>query len=301
VAGSQTERRVLIAVATYRRPHDLRKLLDSLQESADNSADVLVVDNDPAQSARNVVATHSLAPTYVAEPEPGIASARNRALAHFSDEYFGIIFVDDDEWVDERWFAALVDFTVTSGVGVAQGAVLTVLPDNAPAWIRRGSFYQRDLRSSGTPLSSAATNNTLLTREAWIRAGQPTFDPAFSTTGGSDWDLFWCVRKAGSSITYCAEAVVYENVPQSRLSWKWLRQRFIRNGVVESRVQRKHGEPMFAFLMKAALVFVVGCLQVALDFASGRGRQAKSLRRVFIPIGKFAAIFGYRIHEYKRN
>lgn len=82
--------RYLIAVATYRRPTGLQRLLDSMEAAVSStSVDILVVDNDAEGSARSVAVNHSLRPTYVIEPETGVAAARNRALAHFSDQYRG--------------------------------------------------------------------------------------------------------------------------------------------------------------------------------------------------------------------
>lgn len=295
------EARYLVSVATYKRPSDLLRLLDTLAVSLDETADVVVVDNDEAASAREVVSVHAVGARYVVETDPGIASARNRGLEFFNTAYHGIIFVDDDEWVEPDWYATLTRYERSTGAGVVQSPVNTVLPQGAPGWIERGGFYQRRNQKTGAELESAATNNTLLTRAAWEAAGTPRFDPAFSSTGGSDWDLFWGVRRAGAKILFCADAVVSETVPGSRLSWSWLKQRFIRNGIVEARVVRKHGEPLAPFILKAAAVLAIGGAQAGRDFVLRRGRQARSMRRVYISLGKFSGLFGYRIHEYSRQ
>ena len=102
----------LIAIATYRRPAGLRRLLDSLQVPLDTmSADVLVVDNDVEESGRTIAVGHAVEPTYVVERKAGIAEARNRALQHFTDRYRAIIFVDDDEWVSPGWLSTLTATT----------------------------------------------------------------------------------------------------------------------------------------------------------------------------------------------
>lgn len=292
--------RYLISIATYKRVEDLRRLLDSLESSIDNGATIVVTDNDPEQSARILVQQHPVSAIYVAEPTPGIASARNRGLEYFTDEYSAIIFLDDDEWVEPSWFKTLVEFLESHNAGVVQGPVVTVLPADPPAWVQKGSFYQRRLRTSGDLLPSAATNNTAMKRSAWETAGYPRFDSAFSVTGGSDWDLFWGVRKSGSQIMYCANAVVSEDVPRSRLSKKWIRQRYIRNGIVESRVRKKHREPLLGFVLRAIATAGVGALQMAVNIAQGRGVQARSLSRVLIPYGKISGLMGKRIHEYQR-
>lgn len=293
-------RRYLISIATYQRPDGLARLLDSLTASIDGRADVVVTDNDPAESARDIVAEHPLKPIYLVEPTPGIASARNRGLELFTADYEALIFLDDDEWVEPGWFSSLVDFLEATDAGVVQGPVLTVLPEGVPSWVRQGGYYQRRLRQNGAELPSAATNNTALRHAAWASAGFPRFDPAFSDTGGSDWDLFWGIRKAGCRIVYCGQAVASEDVPAKRLTKKWIRQRYIRNGIVEARVMRKHREPLVAFVLHAIATGLVGSVQLAVEFVSRRPTSSRALSRVLIPFGKITGLFGHRIHEYKR-
>lgn len=291
----------LVAVATYRRPGDLKRLLDSLESIVSrDDVEVLVVDNDADSSARLVASEHALRPRYEIEPVPGIASARNRALDSFTEEFAAIVFIDDDEWVDLSWFDSLVDYASRTGADVVQGPVITVLPDEAPRWIRDGRFFQRHIMATGTPLSSAATNNVLLTRRAWVSAGSPRFDQAFSTTGGSDFDLFWGIGKAGALMLYCAGAIVFEDVPQSRLSWAWLRRRYTRIGIGILNSRRKHNEPMFRFLAVRFGALIAGLTQLLFDVLRGRGPHAGAVERIFKSWGVFVGLTGYRIHEYSR-
>ena len=70
--------------------------------------DVLIVDDDPAESALTVWGSLA-SPTvrYVVEPEPGVAAVRNRILdeAAASDV---IVMIDDDEWPRPGWLSALL-------------------------------------------------------------------------------------------------------------------------------------------------------------------------------------------------
>lgn len=293
--------RYLISIATYRRLDDLRRLLDSLAVSTVGRAvDVVVVDNDDEKSARELVLSHALQPAYDHEPEAGIAAARNRGLRHFTEDHVAVIFVDDDEWVEPDWFDAITTYAERSTAGVVQGPVITVVPEDAPVWIRRGGFYQRPVLETGAVLESAATNNTLLKMTAWRAAECPRFDPDFSLTGGSDWDFFWGIRGAGAHIHFCAEAIVSEDVPPSRLSRRWLRRRYMRGGMVSIRVMRKHGNSVVPELIRAAAVLTAGCGEYLLDLVSGRGVRSRPMRRICVSAGKFAAVAGIRIHEYRR-
>ncbi|AFR47699.1 glycosyltransferase family 2 protein [Gordonia sp. KTR9] len=290
----------LISIATYMRPDGLKRLLDSLT-SGDEIADVVVVDNDPDGSARTIAEQHLAVTFYAIQPDAGIAQARNRGLEYFTAEYDGIIFVDDDEWVEPDWFIALVSYLESSDSDVIQGPVITCLPQDCPTWIRRGGFFQRERVASGTPLLSAATNNTVLAREAWVRAGEPRFDPSFSETGGSDWDFFWGLRRSGARIVYCNEAVVSEDVPASRLSAKWLVRRSMRSGIVHSRVRLKYRDNPYRALVRGmpragyyALLFVRGLV-------FDRIIAAKPFTVVSFEIGKILGLLGYRTYEYRRT
>jgi GT2 family glycosyltransferase len=292
----------LIAIATYRRPTGLQQLLDSLEAGIGSmSAEILVVDNDPEESARSVAVAHPLRPVYLEEPEPGIAAARNRALEYFTDRHAAIIFVDDDEWVTPDWLATLTAYAAQTRADVVVGPVVSILPPDAPEWVRRGGFIQRRVLESGRRLPAAPTNNTLLRRDAWVRAGSPRFDPAFSVTGGSDTDLFWGIRKSGAAILFCADAIVYEDVPVDRLTLSWLRRRAIRNGIVDTRVRIKHGDSLLKGLVKGVLYTGYGVVILGIGLVAGRGLQAKPFTYLFLGYGRFVALFDYRIHEYARS
>jgi succinoglycan biosynthesis protein ExoM len=293
--------RYLIAIASYRRPEGLRRLLDSLVPAVGSSgAEILVVDNDAEGSARDVAVGHLAAPTYVVEPAPGIAEARNRALRHFSERHRGIIFVDDDEGVPASWLKTLATYAEQTGADVVMGPVESVYPGPTPDWVRRGGFVQRPILTTGQELRWASTNNTLLFRDMWVRAGRPRFDPAFSVTGGSDADFFRGISKLGGRIFFCADALIFEDVPADRLSLRWLRRRAIRNGIVDTRVRLKHGDSLLAGLGGAAVRAGYGALFLTLGLLTGAGLQAKPFNSLFEAFGRVAAIFHYRINEYAR-
>ena len=105
---------VTIAVPTYHRPDDLQALLPllldqaRLAEARGHPTTVLVVDNDPAASARAVVeAVGRGAVRYVVEPEPGISAVRNRAMEEGGGGL--LAYIDDDERPNETWLPDLLE------------------------------------------------------------------------------------------------------------------------------------------------------------------------------------------------
>jgi succinoglycan biosynthesis protein ExoM len=101
--------RITVAVLTYQRPDGIARIVPQLLEQAESitpRAQVLVIDNDPMACARPLVEARE-GVRYVHEPQPGIAAARNRALAETSAAD-AVVFVDDDEEPGPDWLSELV-------------------------------------------------------------------------------------------------------------------------------------------------------------------------------------------------
>lgn len=298
--GVTTLDRVLIAVATYKRPDSLQALLQSLESATTSrSFDVLVVDNDATGSGRTVAESSPLSVTYVVEPKPGIAAARNRAVDEIQ-QYDAVVFVDDDEYVVEGWFDRLLDYAEASPAGVVTGPVESIFPDDAPRWVVNGGFIQRPSWPHGSVLTAGATNNTLLKIDAWDAAGAPRFDDTFSATGGSDAKLFSVLLARGVQIEFCADAVVFEPVLPERMRLKWLARRGYRNGIVSARIWTlKHGRAKT--LVKGLLLGLSGLIKALRDLVLARGLQAGSFNGFLNGLGVVSALIGVRVHEYKRK
>src|SRR4051794_41594780 len=113
-------------MATFRRPERLAAAIPALIEQGkqlSSPARILLVDNDPEQSAQDAVRPW-LGPTvdYVWEPEPGIAAARNRAIDESAESDL-LVFIDDDEIPQPGWLAALVQAWREWGCAAVAGPV----------------------------------------------------------------------------------------------------------------------------------------------------------------------------------
>ncbi|SDQ68239.1 glycosyltransferase family 2 protein [Quadrisphaera sp. DSM 44207] len=257
---------VVVAVLTYRRPDDLAELLPLLEEQAralHPAARVLVVDNDPAGSARSVVAASGVAATYAHEPRPGIAAARNRALDEAGDAE-ALVFIDDDERPGDAWLQHLVaTWQETGSAGVVGPVVSRVDAPHGP-WVAAGDFFRRRRLPTGSPVAVAATNNLLLD----LRRVRPTgisFDERFGISGGSDTLFTRQLVAAGLQLVWCDEAVVTDVVPAHRATRGWVLRRALRSGN--------------------------GWSRTSLVLATGRGRRART-RAVLTARGGVRALGG---------
>ena len=108
------EKKILIAICTYKRPEKLVRLLNSLSNincPDKTRTEILVVDNDIDQSAKIICANYNgkIPVRYINEVNKGLSNVRNRALSEciqLNADY--IAFIDDDEIADKDWIKAKI-------------------------------------------------------------------------------------------------------------------------------------------------------------------------------------------------
>jgi glycosyltransferase involved in cell wall biosynthesis len=304
---------ITLAVATYQRPHLLRSLLPLLEQQAEEvraegwAVEVLVVDNDPAATAAEVVdQAAGVAVRYVVESHPGIAAARNRAL----DEARGsdlLVFIDDDEHPHEGWLRALVGTRERAGAAAVAGAVISAFDGTLVPWVAAGDFFRRRRPATGTRIDVAATNNLLLDL-AVVRGLGLRFDEAFGLTGGSDTLFTRQLTAAGHLMVWCDEAVVTDRVPAARMTRSWVLRRAFRSGNSLTRVDlvlatsgRQRLAARWRAVRRGAPRLAGGAAQWAAGALSRRlAPQAKGLRTAARGLGMIAGMAGVAYTEYRR-
>lgn len=213
---------VTVVIPTFRRPDGLALAVDSVfKQTGCPDFDLLIVDNDPAASARTIAEQFrsalpaSISLTYLHEPRAGVANARNAAVAKVRTRL--IAFLDDDQTAAPGWLAALLSCHTRFPAPVTFGPVRAVLPEDGSqheAYLKE--FFSRPEQGvSGYTTKSFGCGNSLIDLET-IPSSRPVFDPRTNDTGGEDDLLFGRVRKAGGRFAWCAEAVTLEHVPASR-------------------------------------------------------------------------------------
>ncbi|KQX08047.1 MULTISPECIES: glycosyltransferase family 2 protein [unclassified Leifsonia] len=301
---------VTIGVLTYRRPADLVAILPVLVEQAQASDDdvhVLVIDNAPEASAEET--TRTFPPRfvhYIHEPTPGIAAARNRAIDESTSSDL-LIFIDDDERPVGEWLAALLStYRAERPAGIA-GPVISHYEEEPDPWIVGGGFFARERFATGTEVEVAATNNLLLDLAVVRRLGL-RFDEEFGLSGGSDTLFTRSLTVAGERIVWCDDAVVLDIVPASRLTRRWVLQRYYRMGNTWSRTTLLLSRSTPSRLLARLSLTAGGAARVAQGAArSGWGRLARSTSRdahgqrtLNRGLGMVAGAWGHVYSEYRR-
>ncbi len=292
--------RVDVCIATYCRAAALAALLRSLvgqQVPADVSMRLLVVDNDAARSAKwcqGFDATpHTL--EYHAEPVRGIAPARARALSLATGDL--LAFIDDDEFAPPCWLATLIAAHRAHDADVVFGPVLPVYSADTPAWIRRGGFFERPRRPTGTRVRTGGTGNALVRRVTLERLGVG-FDTTFRMAG-EDTDFFSRLHRAGALLVWCDEAVVHEPVPSERMSVRWLVHRAFTSGRAFARSEMQAPGVMHTarwWLRRLGLLFVATLVVVPaallrIDWA------VHALQKIASNAGQLSTVFASNGHR----
>jgi hypothetical protein len=220
-------RPVVVGVATFRRPTELARLLESLRALDFDSGRlrVVVVDNDPEASARSVAdAARAASPfelDYEIEPVPGVAAARNRVV-EMSRGAEVLAFIDDDEAADPHWLKELVAVQHRFDADLVAGPVLPELCPTAPSWLVAGRFFDGPRRPTGSPFLLTSTANLLIRLPTTTARLGELFDQRFGLTGGEDSHLCLRAHEAGLKMVWADSAFTTEFIPPSRANVSWL-------------------------------------------------------------------------------
>ncbi|MGI9613195.1 MAG: glycosyltransferase [Acidimicrobiales bacterium] len=210
-----------IGIITYKRPIELDRLLRSLLEHQQPFHEILVVDNDPAGSAR-AVASAAGSVRYVHEPRRGKSYARNRLLDACTTRYLASI--DDDEIPEAGWSGYLFETITTVGAAMAAGPVLTTFESPPEDWVKRAGIFDRPRHAHLESLPSIRGGNVIFDVHA-VRASGARYDARFNR-GGQDIQFSLALRLAGNEIVWDDRAIVVEHVGSERISRSWVRERW---------------------------------------------------------------------------
>ena len=235
---------------------------------------VIVVDND-AVAREGEAVCREMAPEYrwplrhAIEEQRGISYARNRSVAMaLEDEPDFIAMLDDDEWPTRGWLKELLRVQAETDADVVGGPMFAEFAVPPPDWMRRGGFFDRDLRRPDGAVARIECTANFLARADCFRILMPhPFALQFALSGGSDTVFFRSLAWRGFAMRWAANATVYETVPPSRMTLAWLRQRQFRTGNVLLAIHQiftpgavheaVRALKTVAFIMAGALLFCI--------------------------------------------
>lgn len=284
---------ITVCICTFQRSALLGRLLADLatQETQGRfTFSAVVADNDRERSAQAMVseiaASSPMPISYCVEPQQNISLARNKAMASAQGDF--IAFIDDDEFPSRDWLLNLFKTCIEFQVAGVLGPVRAHFDDGAPAWVRKGGFYDRPEHHTGFVLAwpECRTGNVLLTREL-INQMTPAFRTEFGT-GGEDQDFFRRAVAKGSVFIWCNEAVVHEVVPPQR----WKRRVLIKRALLRGSNSLRHSERRRRTIVKAIIAVPLYVLALPFLFLAGHHLFMRYLVKLCDHAGRLLGLLG---------
>jgi len=295
-------------ISSFRRPEGLERLLRSLASTTVPvgwSLRVVVVDNDHEGSAKATIASLSnlnLDLVYDIEPRQGIPYARNRttelAFECGTDE---LIFIDDDEWVEQDWLVELIDARRRHKCPIVMGSVIAEFEEPPPLWAIETDAYQRRIRPDGTELDFAITANVIVDANILGDDHRP-FDESLRFGGGEDLLLFQRLNRSGHQIVSAPAAKAHELIPKSRVNKAWLVRRHYRRGLNRSVVLRLLNLSLGTVtkrVVAAMYEMAVGAATLSAGLVRGPTTRLRGRMRAAYGFGLLAGLTGRQNDEYK--
>lgn len=288
---------ISVIIPTVDRREQLQRAVEGvLKQQASHLFEVIIVDNSATGSQRWILDVTEPALQshtqpgirYFHEPNPGLASARNRGIAEARGDY--IVFLDDDEWpLTDTWLEQLVSAALISKAAASFGPVYPQFehpPERFARYVL--NLYTRDLkRANGARVtdlvSSLGTGNSCFHKQSAFGSGAEKFSTEFDKTGGEDVDLLLRLRRTGHQFVWAANAAAAEFVPSGRLEARDLALRRFRQGQQRAYLKiasqrNQYGLLVFWMAIGAAQV-VVHASKAVLCHALGNN-EAAILQRI---------------------
>jgi glycosyltransferase involved in cell wall biosynthesis len=228
---------ISVVICCYNSEEKLPKVLDHLerQEVADDIPwEVLVIDNAStdrtAQVAVDCWNRKNIPLRVVDEPRPGLSNAR---LAGFNNATKDIIsFVDDDNWVENRWIRKVYDFMGSdAAIGIMGGRGKAAFESDPPFWFEQyqtafavGSagkttgFQQTYITGAGMNVRKSAWDHLRSNGFEFILSGRK----GKALSSGEDVELSYALLLAGYKLYYDDNLLFYHFMPAGRLRWDYL-------------------------------------------------------------------------------
>ncbi len=294
---------ISVCMCTYKRVHLERTLnsIEALNLPENATIEIIVVDNDEAQSGRTIFDRHAARSRfpcrYILETRKNISIARNAYLTAAKGSW--IASIDDDEVADKNWLLYLLDTAKRYDSQVVFGSVKPVFPDSVPNWIEAGKYFVRKDYKTGTSLTSGGAGCTI-TNVKVLREHSLSFNKVYGLSGGEDAELFHRIYNLGYKLSYCKEAFVEETVEPHRLNSNFLTKRAFRVGQSFTSYRLPNTSTWinkvkyFTPLIPKAIFASILCM---ITFPLGKHRYFKYWLKLCDIAGKVSVLFGNQTIE----
>lgn len=298
---------LVVTIPTYKRPEQLKLTLQSLvNQTSDIKFAVIVMDNhedaEGAKSAQDFLSSNGLEGIIILAHDRGNCHAYNAgwktALSEFKNfQYLAVI--DDDEAADPRWIEALVQTVKTYKTDIIGGPQVQTFETNAAEVWKRHPVFLPHYEETGRVPILYSSGNVLISRHVLDHMPSPHLDPLFNFIGGGDSDFYSRCKLEGFTFAWCNDAIVLEDVPSQRATFKWVNARSLRNGSISSIIDTKRSGRRLKTLTKSLLLLATSPIR-SVKLAIERKSIIIGLYHIQVAIGRLLAEIDV-VNEQYRN
>lgn len=237
---------VSVIIPTFNRARSVVETVKSFraQTYPGDRFEILVVDNgssDETPMAIPEMAYRSPRVRFLTEPRRGAHFARNSGAKAARGEI--LYFTDDDMIADPNMLEAIVPaFETGANVASATGKVVPLWETEPPAWVLahcKNEILSLNDRGEGLMISDRDPGvfscHQAVVRHAFFAAGG--FNPdtnADRFVGDNETGLNIKIAKLGYRFAYVGKSITRHRIPGSRMSQRYLNQRFADQGYCDS-------------------------------------------------------------------
>jgi GT2 family glycosyltransferase len=208
-----------LIIASRDRPDLLEDTVASVLKGDEVPAEMVIVDQSriPHSTLGKLTASRGCEISYLNVNSVGVSRARNAGIA--AAQHDMLIVIDDDIYVDGRWFTHMVEALTKGGIQtVVSGQVRPYFSDNQGGFVPSTNVAEKPIRYQGRIYRDVLfTASMAIHRAAFEAVGlfDERLGPGTPFPSAEDCDLGFRLLEAGFYILYEPEAVVYHRAWRS--------------------------------------------------------------------------------------
>jgi GT2 family glycosyltransferase len=263
---------VAVVIGTMDRADQLVRCLASLYENTLRPDEVIVVDGSKQPATRLAVeamAANQPGLRYIKQETKGLSSARNIGMQAASTDY--ILTTDDDCLAHPDWIATMVGaLAADDRPDAVCGRCLPYGDFNKKLLVAVNSGQGRQVfRGKVAPWKVGISVNIGFRRDLFrdVAGYDVRLGPGSPLRTAEDLDLVYCILKAGKTIVYLPDAIVYHDQWRSREEARQRRWEYAFGGAAMLTKHVREDNDLYAlrllvvrFIDEAPLLFVRGML-----------------------------------------
>lgn len=280
---------------------NLLKSLEAQDLSTNISLEIIVVDNDEANSARDVLtkfkSSEKIQFKYFRQPIKNISLTRNLSVLNATGDF--ICFIDDDETASINWIQNLYNAVTFYNADGAFGYVEAIFDKAIPLDLQKREYYFSTLGETGKEAEAYFTTNAII-KARIIKSERMPFDPDYGLTGGEDVHLFERLYRKGAKFVNCKEAISYEFIPKERGTNRYIYKRALQGGQSFVRRRLENNKRVYYKLLIFIKASIIICLSIILYIIGlfSINNRIISIKKFGASLGKLRALFGNHKNIY---